>query len=207
MSLTTRLFKVSGSKIQSLYIADTGLQFSSNYVAKSEEEFIEFWNKKITLATKVDVPFDKIKSVTKEDAGKEIMIKYKAALGIGQECEFSFNNDTDVEVLFNHLTTTQYFTRSEERLTPFKAVLRYSLSFAFVVAITIFCYYEAMAIANGKADEPSGGKAKLFMGLIGFLGDKGVLVVGIAILGYLGFKIVTRFKNPPQQTKLLPPMS
>ncbi|MBC7720528.1 MAG: hypothetical protein H7068_00800 [Pedobacter sp.] len=206
MSLTTRLFKVSGSKIQSLYIADTGLQFSSNYIASSEDEFIDFWNKKLSLATKVEVQFEKIKSVTKEDSGKEIIIKYKAFVGIPSECEFSFDNAYDVEVLFNYLEKEQYFARTEEHLTPIKAVIRYAIGFVFALAFIIFCYYEAIAITNGTTDEPSSGKAQLFMRLIGFLGDKGVLALGFAGLSYIGYKIVTRFKNPPQQTKLLPPM-
>jgi hypothetical protein len=206
MSLTKRLFKVSGSKIQSLYIADTGLQFSSNYIADSEAEFVDFWNKKLSLATKVDVPFDKIKSITKENTGKEIMIKYKTFVGIPAECEFSFENADDMEILFTYLVKEQYFTQTEERLTPIKAVIRYAIGFVFSLAFIIFCYYEAIAIANGTAEEPSSGKAKLFMHLIGFLGDKGVLAIGIAGLTYIGYKIVTRFKNPPTQTKLLPPM-
>lgn len=205
MSLTTRLFEVSGSKIQSLYIADSGLRFSSNKY-DSEDDFEQSWGKTLTLATKVDVPFDKIKSVTKEDAGKEILIKYKAALGIGTDCEFSFDDNANVEVLFNHLQTEQYFTRSEEQLSPFGAIWKHLLGFAFVAGVTVFSYYQAVAISNGTATEPSSRRGRSFMALIGMLGDKGVLAIGIAIAAYIGYKIVTRFKNPPTQTKLLPPM-
>ncbi|MFC4230889.1 hypothetical protein ACFOW1_03230 [Parasediminibacterium paludis] len=205
MSLTTRLFKVSGSKIQSLYIADSGLHFSSNKF-DAEEDFEQSWGKTLTLATKIEIPFDKIKSVTKEDAAKELSIKYKAVLGIGSDCEFSFVDNSNVEVLFNHLQAEHYFTRSEAQLSPFGAIWKHLLGLALVAGVTVFSYNEALAMANGAAYEPSTGRARLFMRLIELLGDKGVLVVGIAIAGYIGYKLVTRFKNPPIQIKLLPPM-
>ncbi len=207
MSLTTRLFKVSGSNIQSLYIADTGLQFSSKKLPASEDEFIQLWNKKMTLTTQTEVPFDKIKTITKENTGSDITLEYKATLGIGSEIVFSFNDAADEEALFNYLAKNQYFTRSEEQLSPINAALGYGVGLVITVGATIFCYYQALAIANGTASEPRGRRARGFMKLMGFLGDKGVLVIGIGIAGFIAYKLINRYKNPPQETKLLPPLN
>ena len=64
--MTTKVFSISGNKISSLIIDANSLKFSSK-TFNSLLEFQESWNKKLSIATKIEVKFDVIKSIKKED--------------------------------------------------------------------------------------------------------------------------------------------
>ncbi len=202
--MLNQVFSISGNKIASLVADADALKFSSSGFT-SVDEFLTSFGKKLSLATKVEIKYDTIKSIQKEDKDKTIAIKYKGLGGITNSCEFSFNNESDYEVFFSYLEKERYFKRTAETLTPFKAISSYLLGLALTIAITAFCYYEAINIENGSLEEAGNRKARAFNALIGLLGDKGVLAVGVLIVCYLGYKIWTRFKNPPTQTKFIAP--
>ncbi len=73
------------------------------------------------------------------------------------------------------------------------------------MAFTVFTYNQAIEIANGTVEEATDWKARLFNYIVGLIGDKGILIGGTLILAYLIYKTWTRFSNPPNQIKLLPP--
>ncbi len=77
----------------------------------------------MSIATKVEIKYESIKSVEKEDNDNDILIKYKAFLGFPMHCEFSFSDKNDYETFFTFLEKERYFTKFHEDLTPFKAVL------------------------------------------------------------------------------------
>lgn len=199
-----KVFSISGNKISSFIADENSLKFSSKNFG-TVDSFLEAWDKKLTLANKVEIKYDSIKSITKEDNSREIKIKYKAWAGVPSDCEFSFTDNNDYEVFFNFLKKDRYFTRIHEAMTPFKAMRGYLIGLLFTIGFTIFTYYEAIAIANGTAEEPSSSKSKLFHHFIGFIGDKGVLVIGILIACFLLYKTWQRFSNPPNRTRFLPP--
>ena len=202
--MLNQVFPVNGEKISS-FIADTdSLKFSSSSF-DSLDEFLESFGKKLSLATKLEIKYDSIKSVHKEDNDKTVVIKYKGIGGITSSCEFSFDNESDYEVFFNYLEKERYFKRTAETLTPFKAVRNYILGLLLTIGITAFAYYEAIGIADGTLEEAGNRKARAFNALIGLLGEKGVLAVGALVAAYLGYKIWSRFKNPPVQTKFIAP--
>lgn len=202
--MLNQVFPVNGNKISS-FVADTdSLKFSSSGFT-SVDEFLTSFGKKLSLATKVEIKYDSIKSVQKEDNDKTVAIKYKGIAGITSSCEFSFNNEADYEVFFNYLEKERYYKRTSETLTPFKAIRSYILGLLLTIGITIFAYYQAIGIANGTLEDSGNRKTRAFNALVGLLGDKGVLAVGTAIAAWLGYKIWTRFKNPPNQLKFIAP--
>jgi hypothetical protein len=202
--MLNQVFLINGNKISS-FVADTdSLKFSSSSF-NSVEEFLTSFGKKLSLATKVEIKYDSIKSVQKEDNDKTVAIKYKALAGIASSCEFSFNNENDYEVFFNYLEKERYFKRTAETLTPFKAIRSYILGLLLTIGVTIFAYYQAIGIANGTLEDSGNRKTRAFNALVGLLGDKGVLAVGAAIAAYLVYKIWSRYSNPPNQLKLMPP--
>lgn len=198
-----KVFPVIGNKISSFIIGDNALQFSSKKFA-TVDEFREAWAKKISLATKVEVKYDKISSIKKEENESKVLIKYKTWAGIPAECEFSFIDQDDYEVLFNFLERERYFSRIYETLSPFRSIINYLVGLAITISITIFAYYQAVKIANGTEGETARGKARLFNFIVGKLGDKGVIAVGTLISCYLLFKAWKRFSNPPNQVRFLP---
>jgi hypothetical protein len=202
--MLNQVFSVSGNKISSLVADADSLKFSSSGFT-SVDEFLTSFVKKLSLATKVEIKYDSIKSIQKEDNAKTIVIKYKGLGGITQSCEFSFANESDNEVFFSYLEKERYFKRTAETLTPFKAISSYILGFLLTIGITAFAYYEAIGIANGTLEDSGNRKTRAFNALVGFLGDKGVLAVGGLVTAYLGYKMWTRFKNPPNQTKFMAP--
>src|SRR5438067_1148870 len=137
--MLNQVFPVNGNKISS-FVADTdSLKFSSSSF-ETVDEFITSFGKKLSLATKVEIKYDSIKSVQKEDNDKTVAIKYKGIGGITSSCEFSFNNEADYEVFFNFLEKERYFKRSSETLTPFKAIRSYILGLLLTIGLTIFAY-------------------------------------------------------------------
>src|SRR4051812_28025534 len=106
--MLNQVFAINGNKISS-FVADTdSLKFSSSSF-DSMDKFLTSFSKKLSLATKVEIKYDSIKSVQKEDNDKTVVIKYKALAGITSGCEFSFNNESDYEVFFSYLEKERYF--------------------------------------------------------------------------------------------------
>jgi hypothetical protein len=203
MNLRGQLFKVSGNKMESLLVADKALLFSSKSY-QHPDEFRQAWSKSLTLATKVEVKFDVIKSVTKEDADDDIKIKYKGSLGMPGEAVFSFAEKNDTDRFYEFLVNELSFQKTEERLSPVKAVLPNLFALAITIAITLFAHYQSIAIANGTVDESGSRRSRSFNSLIELLGTKGVWLVGMSITLFIGYKIWKRFSHPPVQIKLLP---
>ncbi|OQP47464.1 hypothetical protein A4H97_08205 [Niastella yeongjuensis] len=202
--MLNQVFSVSGNKIASFVADADSLKFSSSNFT-SVDEFLASFGKKLSLATKVEIKYDSIKSIQKEDNDKTIAIKYKGIGGITSSCEFSFANESDYEVFFNYLEKERYFKRTAATMTPIKAVGNYLLGLLLTIGLTIFAYYQAVGIANGTLEDSGNRKTRAFNALVGLLGDKGVLAVGALIACYLIYKIWTRFKNPPNQTKFIAP--
>ncbi|MDJ0366420.1 hypothetical protein QMK33_14775 [Hymenobacter sp. H14-R3] len=199
-----RVFEITGNKIASLLIGETSLMISSQDFS-SAEEFQTAWDKKLSLATKVEVKYSAIKSIRKDDDDADIVIKHKAALGIPTYCEFSFDDASAYPVFFSFLQKEQYFTRQEVKLTPLKSIGNYLIGIVATLAFTAFCYFEALKIANGTVARTTSGKQELFNSAVGALGDKGVLAAGGLAVCYLLYKAWTRFSNPPTRLLFLPP--
>jgi hypothetical protein len=199
-----QVFSITGNKIASLLAGEKAFLFSSQHFT-SAEAFRAAWEKKVSLATKIEVKYDAIKSVHKDDDSNDILIKYKTLLGIPTNCEFSFNDANAYPLFFSYLQKELYFTKQEEKLTPLKAIVNYLIGLVLTVAFTAFCYAEALKIANGTVAEARSGKEQLFNEAVGALGDKGVLAAGGLLAAYLGYKAWMRFSNPPNRLLLLPP--
>ena len=202
--MVDKVYSVSGNKISSAIIDENSLKFSSA-TFKTVDAFREAFAKKLSLSTKVEIKYDSIKHIRKEENDDEVTITYKNSLGLPVDCEFSFNGAADCEEFFTFFEKQKQFTKSHETLTPFKAVRNYGIGLIATIGFTIFSYFQAIDIANGVAEEAHSRKARLFYNVVGLLGDKGVLAVGGLVSCFLIYKIWTRFSNPPGQIKLLPP--
>ena len=183
---------------------ESAFLFSSQHF-RSAEEFRAAWDKKLSLATKVEVRYDAIKSVHKDDDDADILIKYKTVLGIPTNCQFSFDDAGAYPLFFSFLQRERYFTKQEERLTPLKSIVNYLIGIAATLALTAFSYSQALDIGQGTVEETNDHKRALFNSIVGFLGTKGVLAVGALLLAYLGYKAWARFSNPPTRLLFLPP--
>lgn len=198
-----RLFLVNGAKTASLFLGTDSIMLSSQEFS-SAQSFLDAWNKKLSLATKVEIKYGAIKSVKKEDEDATVVLAYKAALGLPGANEFSFRDSGDYSLFFDFLQREHCFTKTHEQATPVKAVLNYAIGLLLTVLITFFSYSEALNMANGTAEEPTSGKARAFYSLLEVLGANGVVLVGGALACYLLYKIWTRFFNPPHQLMLVP---
>lgn len=201
--MNKKLFAVTGNKIASLLVGEESLRFSSQGF-NTEEGFLESWHKKLSLATKTEVKYATIKSVSKEDNDDEVKVKYKTTVGIPGLCQFSFANGGDCEQFLAFFEQDRAFTKHYAVMTPFKAILNYIIGLVATVAFTVLSYFEALKVANGTAETGGSGKTQAYYALLEFLGDKGVLAVGGALACYLLYKIWTRATKPPHQLRLLP---
>lgn len=204
MAVPTKVFTVTGNKIASLVINDESLRFSSKSF-NTVDEFNEAWDKKLSLATKVEVNIDKIKHISKEEPGKEIKIRYQKI----SEAVFSFNNPEDYAEFFSYLEKDLYFTKTEETLSPIKAATPYIFGLLFTITMVVFCHYQALNVSDEaglqhELNEASNAKARLFYEILSYLGDKGVIALGVAISAYILFRIWKRYTNPPNRVRYLP---
>jgi hypothetical protein len=200
------LFEVEGDKISTLFINETELRFSSKQLL-NQEAFINDWGKSLSFATQHKINFEKIKSISKEEKEQKIRIKYKWHLNLPSEIEFSFIDKADYDIFFQLLEKVYYFQKGASILSPLKANIRYLLSLAFVIFGTVVFYFWALDIANGKTSLSNSGKTKLFEILIKYIGDKGVLIIGIALSLFIISKIWKRIKNPQNLIRFTPPNS
>ncbi|WP_336514721.1 hypothetical protein [Pollutibacter soli] len=167
--------------------------------------FHDAWKKKLSLATKLEIKYDDIRSVRKNDNESDIVIWYKSWSGLNISCVFSFLDVNDYEIFFTYLEKKLYYKKDQITLTPLKAVSSYLIGLVMTIAFTLFAYYEALEIANGTAEEPRNGKEIFFNYVIGLLGDKGVIAVGLVISAIIVYKMRPLFLKPPQQQKYQPP--
>jgi len=202
--ITETIFQVNGNKISTLLISTESFKFSSGSF-ESVDAFNEGWDKKLTLNTKQEVKFDALKSVQKEDGDNDIKMKFKSLMGLTGELEFSFHSESDVEHFFAILEKDIMLNKTIQKLSPFKAIQGYLFGLIISCGLTAFSYNIALDIQNGVEDLSSGSrKTRAFKNIVGMLGDKGVLLIGVAISLYIAYKIWIRYSNPPMQTRFEP---
>lgn len=198
-----KLFPITSKKLSAFIVDEQSILFSSQR-KNSFDAFKEEFAKKITLATKHEVKYEEIISITKEESEFNLHLSYKGTLGITNELEFTFSNADDYEVFLTYLEQKRFFTRTYETLSPFNAI-RSQLIWLFIsILITIFSYDRAIDIAEEGVDESARGRFRLYSYLIEFLGDKGVIAVGSIVIMYLGYNIWKRYSNPPRQMRMMP---
>jgi len=174
------------------------------------QSFKESFSKKVT-ATKVEIKYDSIISITHEENDENILINYKRIGGLPSNLSFRFTDPTDYDIFFKFMGKEKSFTKIYETLTPFDAIIGHFIGLIATIAFTIISYNTAIENANGAIELDPSGKERLlhylFKIYIYLLGDKGVLAVGFILAVYLIFKISKRIKNLPNKIKYLPPNS
>jgi hypothetical protein len=200
--VSKQVIKVSGEKIESLLITDNALQLLSSSCATAEE-FNATWTKSLTLATKTEILFDAIKSITKEEGEDNIVITSKGLAGMSKETQVTFDNPNDLDGFYSFFQNDKGFVRTDESLSPFKSAMPFVYGLLITLAVTGFGYY--LSIQDEPTTESSGrAKGRFIMAIVRMLGTTGVLLLGFAISAYVAYMIWTRYKNPPVQTKLVP---
>ncbi len=198
-----KVFSISGSNGCSLLIGDNSLMFSK-VKHESYSDFNEAWKKKFAWFKRVEIKFDKIKAIIKEENDDDLVIKYKTFLGIPLDVAFSFEDKNDLEILSNYFITNRYYQKTIERLSPIRAIRDYLIGLFVVFIATYYCYSAAIDMKNGVYVKSHGSKARAFDFLVELIGDKGVIALGILFASYLIYNMLKRFKNPPNRTLLLP---
>jgi hypothetical protein len=198
------VFPITGKKLSAFIVDEQSLLFSSQR-KNSFDAFKEEYAKKITLATKHEVKYEEIISITKEETEFDLHLSYKGTLGITNELEFTFSNAEDYEVFLTYLEHKRYFTRTYETLSPFNAIRSQLIWFFLSILGTIYFYDRAIEIAKEGVDDSARGRFRLINYLLELLGDKGIIAVGAIVVSYLGYNIWKRYSNPPRQMRLMPP--
>jgi|GEM_PF-2254634 len=202
ITIPNQVFPISGNKVQSLLIDDQSLRLSGGQF-DFPEDFEKGWQKKWTTNAKLKVSHRSIRSITKEDGELRIRIVYRTYVGIPGECEFNFYDPATAAAFLLYMEKEQYFTYTHEKMSGFRAVWRYVLGLAFTIAMTGLCRYLLEDAKHGGKEGSGDYKERIFFYLLGILGTKGILAVGIAVCAYIGVKIAKRAGDPPFRTKLV----
>jgi hypothetical protein len=198
-----RVISVSGKKMKSLLLTDTAMLLSSQNFS-SVDAFNEGWAKKLSLATKTEIKFNSIKSITKEENEEHYLVKYNGVMNLPSESQISFLSRDEEEAFLRYLEKDQYFERIEQQLSPVKAAMPYIFGLLLTLAFTIFSHYQAVEIEHGTLEYEGTGKSRLYNNLIEKIGVTGVWIIGGLIILFILYKIWQRYSNPPHQVKFLP---
>ena len=165
-----KVFPITSKKLSAFIVDEQSILFSSQR-KESFDAFKEEFAKKITLATKNEVKYEEIISITKEESEFNLHLTYKGALGITDELEFTFSKSDDYEVFLTYLELKRFFTRTYETLSPFNAI-RSQLIWLFLSILGIIFFYDrAIDIAKEGVDESERGKIRVLNYLIEFRTD------------------------------------
>ena len=208
MSISNQVIEVSGEKIECMVLADNAIQLISKSFG-SIVEFNDAWNKTLTLATKSEIKYDAIKSISKEEDEDEVIIKYKGLAGITNAVKLTFQNPTDKDAFYDFFQTEKGFLRTDETMSPMKSALPYLGGLGFALLVTGYGYYQSIEMASGQFVEREGNtraarKSNFINSIIETLGTTGVLLVGLGISAYIAYMVWNRYKNPPILTNLTP---
>ena len=208
MSISNKVIKISGSNVERMVLGENAIQLMSKS-GETLEEFNETWNKTMTMATKREIKYNSIKSITKEEGEDELKIKYKGIAGVANSEKLSFLESNDKDEFYNFLQSEKGFLKTEEKMSPIKSALPYLGGLALTLFLTAFGYYQSIELATGNAVELEGysraaRRERFFNSIIETLGTNGVLLLGIAISAYTAYMIWKRYKNPPVQTQFMP---
>ena len=208
MNISNKGIKISGSNVERIELGENAIHLMSKS-GETLEEFNETWNKTMTLATKREIKYNSIKSITKEEGEDELEIKYKGIAGVANSEKLSFLESNDKDEFYNFLQSEKGFLKTEEKMSPIKSALPYLGGLALTLFLTAFGYYQSIELATGNAVELEGysraaRRERFFNSIIETLGTNGVLLLGIAISAYTAYMIWKRYKNPPVQTQFMP---
>jgi hypothetical protein len=167
----------------------------------SIEEFEQAWAKKLSFATKLQIRYDSIRSITKEYQEIKFLISYRTWVGFPSESEFSLLDADDYETFYEFLEKELYFVKTDEAMLPLKAISRHLLGLLFVVALTVGVSYVAVDISKGVKDDSGDVKGQVFDYVVGLLGVKGVVAIGGAISCYILYHMWKRYKDPPNRVR------
>jgi hypothetical protein len=208
MSISNQVIKVSGEKVECIVLADNAIQLMSKAFG-TIAEFNEAWNKTLTLATKSEIKYDAIKSISKEEGEDEVIIKYKGLAGMTSEEKLTFPNSNDKDAFYNFFQTEKGFVRTDETMSPVKSALPYLGGLGIALLATAYGYYQSIEMASEQFVEQDGysraaRKGRFLNSIIETLGTNGVLLLGLGVSAYIAYMVWNRYKNPPVQTKLIP---
>jgi len=85
--MVDKVFSITGNKISAFITDINSLNFSSS-TSNSADTFKEAFAKKLSLATIVEIKYESIKSIIKEDNDKDVLLNYKTFVGIPSDCQF-----------------------------------------------------------------------------------------------------------------------
>ncbi|MFB9077925.1 hypothetical protein ACFFLS_04565 [Flavobacterium procerum] len=200
--MINKLFSANGYKISSLYLDDESFNFSSKKFTDAED-FIESYDKTMSMATKLEIRYGRIISIKKEENNRSIVIRYKSTFSIPSSCTISFRDDKDYQLFFDCLENDLGLLKTEDRLSPFQAIYGQLFALAVTFAITAFGYFDAINQTDGKIVKASTGKEQIFNILVHILGANGVLLAGGIVTTIILYKISRRVMNPPNQLKFI----
>jgi hypothetical protein len=200
MSIENQVLKVTGEKIECLLMSENAIQLLSSECATADE-FNAAWTKKLSLATKSEIAYKSIKSITKEEGEDHIVVKS----GMVGEQHLTFQNADDLQSFYAFFQNEKGFVKTEETMPALKSAMPYVWGLVGTLAATGLGYYLSVADdAPQEGSTRSARRGRMVQWVVDTLGTTGILLLGFGISAYVAYMIWSRYKNPPMQTRLVP---
>lgn len=198
---SVEVFSRNRFKDYSFIIDKDSLKFSSKSV-KTFQEFKESWGQQALVVTQAEIKFSSIISISKTEGSENIGIHYKNAAGIKTNYIFRFKSEDDYATFIDYLTNEKRYKMENDTLSPLYAIRDGLILTLVTVGFTMFSFYYAQS--KSVTEGSRGGMLGIYRLLLSTIGDKGVLVLGLIVIGLIVFRSVRVFKNPKKITRLTP---
>ena len=193
-----KLYLLAGKNFKSAIIDQNNVLFSSK-THESFDKFPKTKKDKSFLETFTLIPSNAIKALKCNQKDSNLLIEYTNESNSEKTLTAEFDSTEKRAILAEDIAAIHSLSKNEteeNKNTPLFAKLA-------VIGITIFItgieYYIACDIQNGIEYEATGRRAgmKLLMAKIAeILGPIGVIIAGLAVVGYIGYFAYDRYKNP-----------
>lgn len=198
MQFNQQVFTVAGQDKATLLAAEHGFRLlAKNFY--NVVDFEEGWKEIFRRDSRDEIDYRSLVSVTRELDGNLLFVRYRGALNITSCCTFSFPNEDDYSRFYHFLEEGLGMERVEKRVSVFDAVGIYMVELVIVLALTVYCYFQAVDLKSGV----SGSGQRSFLLLIQHMGATGVCLTGGAISAFLIYMVRQLSESRPIQTVFL----
>ncbi|GGH58671.1 phage anti-repressor protein [Filimonas zeae] len=198
MQFNQQIFTVAGQDKATLLATEDAFRLSARSfynVVDFEQGWQELF-KKEDFRNQID--YNSLVSVTRALDGNLLFVRYRGPLNIINCCTFIFPDEEDYARFYHFLEEGLGMQKTEKEVSLFEAVGIYMVELVIVLALTLYCYYQAVTLkyANPRT-------VGAYWLLIQQIGEMGVCLMGGAISAYLIYRVHQLSANRPVQTVFL----
>lgn len=197
-AMLTKLYPLITDKSWRSLLVQNDRLYLINNTYKTEQEFLDSYEKKGLLKKKKEIEVNSISSFSHPESTPR-RLNINAATG---KVFMDFASTSDLEEVADYLQKQRRFTAETKGIGKFKAISGSLIGLAVTAFITFVVYQDALVLESGGYVETSGRRSlykMLFAWLAENLGSRNTLIVG-GLVGLICLYFMYKaLQNPPNE--------